>query len=196
MTIKKILQHIIPALVVLLIAGCGYYNPYIDHGYKHISLYRSMWPNRTTEIGLENTIFQAQSDWFRKSPLITMTDSPEEADYELSGSIDRIYYPEISFGKYREGIQGRSELLINFAVKDRKTGKIVWERKDYTLLGAFPMTQDLIQLQAYKRAALAASAQALGEEIYLYVVDQLLRPNPTPFKEKPKPIIPLGDQFP
>ena len=189
------LASLLIASIVLLLAGCGYYNPYVGHGYKHISLYRSMWPNRTTEIGLENTMFQAQSDWFRKSPLLTLTDSAAEAEYELSGSIERIYYPEISFGKFREGIQGRAELMVNFSIKDKKSGKIVWERKGRTRNQTFRMNQDPIQLQINKKAALQRIADDFAEEIYLFLINRLMRPDPEPFREEPEPLIPLGDEF-
>ena len=189
------LAKLLIAAFVLLMAGCGYYNPYVGHGYKHISLYRSMWTNRTTEIGLDNTMFQAQSDWFRKSPLLTLTESAAAADYELAGSIERIYYPEISFGKFREGIQGRAELMVNFAIKDRKSGKIIWQRKEHTGNQTFRMTQDPIQLQNNKNAALNRIADDFAEEIYLYLINQLMRPDPEPHREEPEPLIPLGEEF-
>ncbi len=179
---------------LLALAGCGYYNPYVGHGYKEISIHRSMWTNHTTEVGLENTLFQAQSDWFRKSPLITMADSPSQADYVLTGSIDRIYYPEISFGKFREGIEGRAELTVSFAIKDRKSGKIVWQRKADSDQKNFAMTQDPIQLQNNKDVALHRIAEDFAEEIYLYLVNQLMRPDPLPYSEDPKSLIPLGEE--
>ena len=193
MIIKTIARLLIPA-IVLLMAGCGYYNPYVGHGYRHISLYRSMWSNHTTEIGLENTLFQAQSDWFRKSPLITLTDSAAEAEYELSGSIDRVYYPEISFGKFREGIEGRAELTVSFTIKDRQSGKIVWQREADSDQQNFAMVQDPIQLQNNKNVALKRIADDFAEEIYLFLVNQLMRPDPLPYNEEPKSLIPLGEE--
>ena len=168
------------AALVLFFSGCGYYNPYVDQGYRHISLYHSMWPNHTGEIGLENVLFQAQADWLRKSPLITLTDSASAADYELTGTIDRFIYPEISFGKFREGTQGRAELTVTFAITDKKTGKVVWQRKDRTRKLTFAMTQSSNQLQTNRQAALRKIAGDYGEEIYLFLVGTLMRPEPMP----------------
>lgn len=179
MIVHKISKPLL-VTIVLLLSGCGYYNPYVDHGSRPISLHHSMWPNRTTELGLENTLFQAQSDWLRKSPLITLTDSSSMADYELTGSIDRFTYPEISFDKYREGTQGRAELTVSFAITDKKTGKIVWQRKDRVRKLTFHMSQNPNQLQANRRAALQEIADDFGEEIYLFLIGTLMRPEPLP----------------
>jgi len=180
MIAQKIYQPLL-FTIVLLLAGCGYHNPYMDQGNRPISLYHSMWPNRTTEIGLENVLFQAQADWMRKSPLITITDSVDNADYELTGTIDQVSYPEVSFGAHREGIQGNTKLKVSFALKDRKTGKIVWQQTS-TREAAFPMVQNPNQLQVNRKAALQAIADKYGEEIYLYLINTIMRPGTAPIK--------------
>lgn len=164
------------AFLALCLSGCGYYNPYVAQGSRTISLYHSMWPNHTNEIGLENVLFQAQADWIRKSPRITLTDSAGGADYELTGTIDRVAYPEISFGSFREGIQGQAELTVSFAITDRKNGAIVWQCKDRIRTLSFAMTQNPNQLQANRKAALKQIAADFGEEIYLYLIGTLMRP--------------------
>ncbi len=156
--------------LLVLTYGCGYHNPYAESGGRHIRLYHQMWKNRTTEVGLDNTFYQDQSDWLRRSPLISLTDSPASADYELIGSIDRLNLPEISFGAYQEGIEGRADLTVSFAIKEVKTGKIVWERKSAQRQETFYMTQDPLQLQANRRTALNKIADDFAEEIYLQLL--------------------------
>jgi len=180
MIAQKIYQPLL-FTIVLLLSGCGYHNPYMDQGNRPISLYHSMWPNRTTEIGLENVLFQSQSDWMRKSPLITLTDSADNSDYELTGAIDQVSYPEVSFGTHREGIQGNARLKVSFALKDRKSGKIVWKRTS-TREQTFPMVQNPTQLKVNRNAALQVIADKYGEEIYLYLINTIMRPGTNPIE--------------
>jgi len=167
------------AFLVLLLSGCGYYNPYVSQGNKPISLYHAMWPNRTTELGLENVLFQAQSDWMRKSPLITLTDSAGVADYELTGTIEQVTYPEISFGAYREGIQGNAKLKVSILLKEKKSDKVIW-RQTSTREATFIMSQNPNQLQANRKVALRQIADDFGEEIYLYLINTIMRPGTQP----------------
>lgn len=172
------LNTLLIAAIALILSGCGYYNPYLVKGTQPISLHRSMWSNRTTEIGLDNTLFQAQSDWFRKSPLISMTDSTAGADYTLAGSIDRVTYPEISFGRYQEGTEGRAELTVSFSLEDRKSGQVVWQQNGTSRQQTFYMSQDPMQLQANRTKALQEIADDFAEEIYLHLINTMMRPTP------------------
>ncbi len=167
-------------LLALLLFGCGYHNPYLTQGLAPITISRSMWTNRTTELGLPNTLFQAQSDWLRKSPLITIADSKAEADYQLSGTIDRVSYPEISFGTFREGTEGRAELTVSFTLTETKSGKVVWERPAATRQQTFFMSQDPVRLQDNRTAALREIADDFAEEIYLHLITTTMRPTPAP----------------
>jgi hypothetical protein len=173
--VPKTIAKILIVTIALILSGCGYYNPYVVHGDHPISLQRTMWSNRTTEIGLENTLFQAQADWLRKSPLINFADSKNEADYILTGSIDRVTYPEISFGAYREGIEGRAELTVSFSITDRKSGQVTWQQKGGVWPQTFLMTQDPVQLQANKNGALQEIADDIGEAIYLHLINTMTR---------------------
>lgn len=171
------------ATIVLLLAGCGYYNPYLAPGNRPLTLHRSMWINHTTELGLDNTLFQAQADWLRKSPLITVSATAERADYSLTGAIERVNYPEISFGAFREGTEGRAELTVSFTLKDSKSGEIVWQ-KTSTRQQTFYMTQNPMQLQANRKAALQEIANDFAEEIYLLLIKHsMMRPSPSPVSQ-------------
>ena len=172
-------RALVAVLLALLLAGCGYHNPYLAQGGRPITIAPTMWTNRTTELGLENTLFQAQADWLRKSPLITMTDPSAGTDYELTGTIDRVTYPEISFGTFREGTEGRAELVVSFVLKETKSGKTVWERLAATRQETFFMSQDPIRLQSNRQAALKEIADDFAEEIYLHLITSIMRPATT-----------------
>lgn len=167
-------QRIIFGLLLLL-SGCGYYNPYVAHGDHPVTLHRSMWPNRTNEIGLENMLFQAQSDWLRKSPLINFADVKDQADYILNGTIDRVTYPEVSFGAHQQGIEGQAELTVSYSIIERKSGATTWQRQGVVWTQTFPMTQDPVRLQANRNAALRKIADDIGEEIYLHMINTMTK---------------------
>jgi len=162
--------------LALCLSGCGYYNPYLAPGAHPITVQRSMWVNHTTEMGLDNTLFQTQSDWLRKSPLIGLAESAEAADLILTGSIDRISYSEVSFGAYREGIEGRAELMVSFTLTDRKSDQVVWQQKGVSRQQTFAMSQESITLQANRKLALQKIADHFAEDIYLHLIPYTMSP--------------------
>lgn len=176
MTTRALVKLVIFSLTLLL-TGCGYYNPYAAQGHHPISVQRSMWENHTTEIGLDNTIFQAQSDWLRKSPLIHLVGDADGAGLTITGSIDRVTYPEISFGAYRTGIEGRAELTVSFAITDHQSGQVTWQQKGVTRQQSFFMSQDPLKLQANRKAALQQIADDFAEDIYLHLINTMMRPS-------------------
>lgn len=175
-TTTLLTRTIVATLIAVILAGCGYHNPYLASGTRPITISHNMWTNRTTELGLDNTLFQAQSDWLRKSPMITMIDSPAEAEYQLTGTVDRVSYPEISFGAYQEGTEGRADLTVSFTLKETKSGKVVWKGTSVTRQQSFFMSQDPITLQSNRKAALQEIADDFAEDIYLHLVTTIMRP--------------------
>lgn len=163
-------------MLLLLIAGCGYYNPYVARSdSKPITLHRSMWKNSTTELALETTFYRALSDWLRKSTLITMTETRDEAEYILTGEITRIDYPEISYGSQQSVKELRADLTIHFLITNNKTGAIVWEKTETQQQELF-MSSDPITLRNNKNVALAQIADDVAEEIYLHIINSIMRP--------------------
>lgn len=183
-------KALLAVFVILMLSACGYYNPYVTgNDGKPVLLYRTMWLNRTGEMGLENIFFQAQSDWLRKSRLITLADSATGVDYELSGSLERVDYPEVAFGQYQMATQGRVELTVSYTLIDRKSGNPLWNRSA-TRTQTFLMSQDPMVNQANRKAAFQQIADLFGQEIYLYMINTIIRPGtPPPVEEINQDII-------
>ena len=164
--------------LTLALAACGYYNPYVARSNsKPITLHRSMWTNQTNELGLETTFYHALSDCLRKSKAITLTDSRETADYDLTGRITSVDYPEISYGGTRDANELRANIIIDFAVTDNATGKVVWRKSNYLISETLSTSTDPSQLQANKKAALAAIADEVAEGIYLHFINSIMLPS-------------------
>ncbi len=164
-------------IISLLLASCGYYNPYVARSdSKPITLHRSMWDNQTNELALETTFYHALSDWLRKTKLITLTDSKEEAEYVLTGEINTIDYPEISYASNRVASELRANLSVSYKIIETSTGKISWQQSE-TLDETLIKVSDQIQLQKNKNAALAIIADDLAEKIYLHIINSIMRPD-------------------
>lgn len=161
-----------------LLTACGYYNPYVaSNSSKPITLHRSMWANKTNELGLETTFYRSLSDWLRKSKLITLTESEDESDYELKGKIVSVDYPEISYASNRVANELRANLTVSYTLTEKTTEKVVWEKTNYTLTETLTKVSNPSELQANKKAALAEISDNLAEEIYLYIINSIMRPD-------------------
>jgi hypothetical protein len=144
---------------------------------KPIALHRSMWANQTNELGLETTFYHALSDWLRKSKLITLTEKKAEAEYVLTGKIVSIYYPELSYTTNNVANELRANLTVTFSLKDQASGKTIWEKTNYTRTETLAAVADTNQLRAYKKVALAQIADDIAEEIYLHLINSIMRPD-------------------
>lgn len=174
----QISKQILIILVLGLCVSCGYYNPYVaSSNSKPITLHRSMWTNQTNELGLETTFYHALSDWLRKSKLITLTEDKNDAEYVLTGKIVSVYYPELSYTNHNVANELRANLTVTFSLTDQSTGKTVWEKTNYTRTETLAAVADPNQLRAYKKVALRQIADDLAEEIYLYLINSIMRPD-------------------
>ena len=173
---KNINIYILIALILLL-SACGYHNPYVaSSNSKPISINHSLWANSTGEMGLEITMYQSLSNWLRKSSLIHLVNDPTKADYQLTGKLVSVDFPELSYGNHGVASELRANLKVDFAIIDNATGKKIWERKNYTFTGTLNMASDPMQLQANKKAALIKISGDVGEMIYLHLINNVMRP--------------------
>ncbi|NOX25672.1 MAG: hypothetical protein GXP59_06090 [Deltaproteobacteria bacterium] len=170
--------HLVLIAAILFLGGCGYHNPYAaSSGSRPITLQRSLWVNKTGEVGLENTIYQSLSKWLRKSPLIHLVENPTLADYVLSGTIDSVDYPELSYSNNLEANELRVNLHVTFSMTARTSGKKVWTIAK-TFTETLNMSGDPAILRANKLIALRKISADIAEMIYLHVIVDIMRPQP------------------
>jgi hypothetical protein len=161
--------------VLLLVASCGYYNPYVvNSDATPISLNRSMWNNQTNELGFETVCYHSLSNWLRKTKLINLKEQSEKSQYQLTGTILSINYPEISYGGYNVATELRAQLTVEYILKDTQKNTIVWQNKK-TYSDELKYHSDPSQLQSNKKKALAEIADDISEEIYLYIIQKVMR---------------------
>jgi len=160
-----------------LAAGCGYYNPYVvRQDSKPITVHRTLWNNQTTELGLDTVFLQSMSRWLRKTPLITLKDKAEDAEYIIEGEIVSVDFPETSYGTGKQATQVRADLVVSFSVIERATDKPLWQKKNYTKSETYFTTGDTMLMDTNRKKALAKIADQLAEEIYLHFINTIMRP--------------------
>jgi hypothetical protein len=148
---------------------------------RPITLHRSLWANKTGEVGLENTMYRSLSSWLRKSRLIHLVENQALADYILTGAIDSVDYPEISYGSNLVASELRVNLHVTFSLTARGTGMKVWNvSKIFT--ETLNTSGDPTVLRANKRAAISKIANDISEMIYLHIISVVLQPQESEYR--------------
>ncbi|MEW6518777.1 MAG: LPS assembly lipoprotein LptE [Thermodesulfobacteriota bacterium] len=169
-------RAILPALLLALamaLSACGYSNPYVQsedaEGFTPgaIPIFVDMWENKTSELGFQSEIKQSLVSWLKKSPHFSMARTPEQADYILSGVIESIHLPGLSYGKFDRAIELRAEVIFSVELKKRETGQIILKRKEATWHESFRTGGDAAALEMNKRKALQEVADNIAENIYV-----------------------------
>lgn len=169
-------------LLVLLAAlsACGYSNPYVQPDEAEgvvrpdtYSIYVDMWKNNTSELGLQSEVKQSLVRWLKKSPHFSMARTPEEADYILSGVIESLHLPGLSYGKFDRAVELRAELTFSVELKKRDTGEIILKRGDADWHESYRVGGDAADMEMNKREALRETADNIAENIYVNIYNKL-----------------------
>ena len=153
----------------LVFSGCGYYFPHVYEG-AHRVVYMQTWKNRTNKLGLDMKIYQSLSRWFQKTEAVDLTKEKSGADLILAGEILSIDLPSVSWNSVSDATGTKVQLYVRYALKDLKTGKILWEvpnklyTADYTVQTATSAADD---------EALSKIIDDMSEHIYLGVLKKI-----------------------
>lgn len=164
-------HHIVPFLLLVLVAaGCGYYNPNMlpqDEQGPPIKLYVPIWPNSTNELGLESDIHNAISDWLMQSKRLILVPNKEKADFVLNGSIDSVRYPGLSYDVTDQAKTLKTILTVSYTIKEKATDRVLWQAQSFTLEETYNLGSSSAQTDENKKRALNILADDLGEQIYI-----------------------------
>jgi len=166
---------ILPALLLALLmalSACGYSNPYVHNdtaGDKQgtVSIFVDMWGNKSSELGFQSYVQQSLVRWLKKSPHFSMARTPEQADYLLSGIIESVHLPGLSYGIFDRAVELRAEITYSVEVKNIKTGEIVLQRKDADWYESYSAGRNAAALEMNKREALRKVADNIAENVYV-----------------------------
>ena len=173
---NKPLLLVILFLLVSLPGGCGYYFPHVYAGPER-TIYLPDWKNRTQELGLDAKIYHSLSRWFQKSPGISITKQKDKADLILAGEIMSIDLPSISYGPNYRTKAIKVTLQVRYILKDRKSGKVLWEVGKETWTEATSSGSGSAVDLDNEAAALKQIIDDLSEKIYLGTLRRLRMQN-------------------
>ena len=150
-------------LCALLLGGCGYTFPHVYEGPNH-AIYMPTWQNRTNKLGLDMKIYQSLARWFQKSSSVSLTKDKAGADLILTGEILSIDLPSVSWDTISEVTGTKVNLIVRYALKDKATGKALWEVRDKLYSAHYSVST---VSSAADEEALAKIIDDLAEDIYI-----------------------------
>lgn len=159
--------------LTMALSACGYTNPYVQSddadGAEQgtISIYVEMWKNNTSELGFQSEVKQSLVRWLKKSPHFSMATTPERADYILSGVIESLHLPGLSYGIFDRAVELRAEIIFSVELKKRKTGEIILKKGDADWHESFRVGRNAAVMEMNKREALREIAENISENIYV-----------------------------
>jgi len=159
-------------LTVLLLAACGYHNPYIYSGPEK-AIYVAHWQNKTNALQLDTKIYQSLTHWFQKSSSIKITKEKAGADLILAGEIVSIQLPSLAYGVANSTTQVKVMLTVRYILKEIKTDKILLEVPSETWTEDARITRSATTTTDNEEKALATIIDDLSEKIYIKAMGKL-----------------------
>lgn len=160
------------ALLVLVLASCGYHNPNIYSGPKKV-IYLQNWKNRTSELGLDSSMYRSLVGWYQNSGAISITKSKEGAHLMLAGEIVSISLPSLSYGSGNSTTEVKIRLKVRYVMKDLTTDTILFEQPGEIWSQNYLTAGSTANTKANQRQALEIIVDDLSEKIYQKTVARM-----------------------
>lgn len=132
------LKAMIILILAAAIAGCGYTNkivlPYNDAKTITIPMFRNAIPPESIYVynaGIEGGITQSVTDGFARDGNLRVVDE-KDADLILIGEVVRYEQEGFRYNLYEQVQQFRIFMTVSLQLKDKRTGKLFWEEKNFT----------------------------------------------------------------
>ncbi len=175
---KSTLQAKLLLVIALLycglsLSGCGYTNPYKtknefdknDNG--RVALYLDMWENKTNLLGFHATIQHDLILWLKKSNRFHLTQTRETSDYILSGVVQSIDQPALTYGTFDRATSLRAEVKFSYKLVDTATGKTVFEQGRISKEASYRVGSDAVRTNSNLKKALGLMSEDLADNIYI-----------------------------
>jgi len=184
-------MRLILLLSLLILAGCGYYNPNMlpdDEQGPAMKFYVPLWSNPTNELGLDSRIQNGIQDWLIQSKRIILTSGNTEPDYIMEGQINSVQYTGRSYDESNTAEALKAYLNVTYSIIEKKSDKKIWS-ESRTMEETYSLGSSTAATDASKRKALDIMVDDLAEHIYIRTYRALtrhLRRNNSPAGEKTK----------
>jgi len=168
---RRPIQHIVllllctAVMVAALIAGCGYQfagGGAFPYGIQTIAV--EVLNNRTSEVGLENTVTDDLIFELTRSGQVKVTE-PENADAVLKGSIEKLAIRSVS----RSGIlTSKAERVFMFVDLQLvgADGRVLWRGSGIEEDEAYQVADDKLATEASRRRAIQDLSRRLAQKVY------------------------------
>jgi hypothetical protein len=150
---------------IILLASCGYRNPYVYSGPSK-TIYVTNWKNRTNVLQLDAKIYQSLIKWYQKSGSLNITKTKEGADYILAGEIISYNIPSLAFGADNDATDVRLRLKVRYVFKDLAVDKVLFDAPKETWIEEYKITSDAAETRDNADEALDIIIDELSQKIY------------------------------
>ncbi len=119
---------------ILLASGCGYHFGASGTNLPASAqtIYIARFTNQTRLTGLNDEFMVYLKDEVASHKRLTIVDSPQEADLELTGQIKQSFSTPNAFNSVLEPTQYGETLIVRSWLRDRRTGKLLWSTNGMT----------------------------------------------------------------
>lgn len=162
------------ALLLAVLASCGYHNPYVYSGPEK-TIYITEWKNRTSELGLDSQIYRSLARWFQKSGSLHVTKERTGADLILAGEIVSISLPSRSYNANRGAAEVEIRLRVRYILKDIATGKVLIETPNEMWTESYLTSTNTVTVAENEKVAMETIIDDLSQKIYQRTIVQLPR---------------------
>ncbi len=174
----KMRKFILPLVLLtgLILASCGYRNPYVYSG-PDKDLYITSWHNRTNELLLDAKIYQSLVKWYQKSGSIKVIKKKDGAHLILAGEIISIDLPSLSYGSGNDATEVKVLLTVRYVLKDLEKDTVLLEVGKQTWSEEYKVGASASESADNEKKALEIIIEDLSENIYIKTLDILSKQN-------------------
>jgi hypothetical protein len=160
--------------LLLFFPGCGYHRAErADIPAWIKTIYVAPWTNRSNELLLGSWITDELRQEFLRGSALELA-SRDEADVVLEGEVVSLSTSGLSYQYYDRAIERRIVAECSVSIKDRKTGKVLWQTSDIVREEEFlverkviePKVLDVMKTEALRDQALQRLSRDVAETIY------------------------------
>jgi outer membrane lipopolysaccharide assembly protein LptE/RlpB len=150
----------------LFFPGCGYHRAErVDIPAWIKTIYVAPWTNRSNEFLVGSWITDELRQEFLRGSALGIA-SREEADVILEGEVVSVSTSGLSYVRYDQAIERRIVAQCSVRMKDRKTGKVLWQTSDIVRENEFLVGREVMETEANKNYALQTLSRDVAEMIY------------------------------
>ena len=151
---------------LLLLAACGYHNPYVYNG-RDTTIYMTEWKNSTNQLEIDSKLYQSLVRWFQKSGSLHVIAERPGADLILAGEIKSVYFPSRSYISNNVAVEGRMHLTVRYILKDLQSGVTLIEEPNYVFNESYLISSDNPSVtRDNEDSALDQALNDLAQKIY------------------------------